>query len=411
MLSRRHLRLSINNAKVFIEDLGSANGTQLIRHRSGSAHGDTSLRKHDEPVPRGTPVPLEDVDVIRIGALMLMVESSSADLPLRELDSDVVLLAPVMKAAYEIATRAASSDISVLILGETGVGKEVLADTIHKRSRRADGPFLRINCAALSPTLLQSELFGYERGAFTGAKQAKAGLIEAANGGTLFQDEVGELPPAVQVNLLRVLETRSVLRVGATAPIAVDVRYITATHRDLSREIHAGNFRRDLFFRVSGLRIEVPPLRERPEEIQPLAELFLDKAARAARRKAPALSDEALTRLKEHHWPGNVRQLRNAMERAIILCDGASILPVHLTALDDLVEFGDDDSPQGAPPVSQLSSPQPTVGDNAEQERILEALEQHGGNQTQAARALGISRGTLINRLNTYGITRPRKRP
>jgi DNA-binding NtrC family response regulator len=236
-----------------------------------------------------------------------------------------------MRAIYEQAGRAAQSPISVLILGETGVGKEVLARAIHARSPRAKKPFMAMNLAELGEAMLEGELFGYEKGAFTGAVQSRAGLLEAANGGTVFLDEIGELPPAVQVKLLRVLEERAVRRLGERQPRSIDVRFVAATHRDLEAQIREGRFREDLYFRLNGMTLVIPPLRERRDEIEPLARSFAQAACRELNRATTsAVSDEAMTLLKQHAWPGNVRELRNVIDRAMALCTTTLVLPEHL---------------------------------------------------------------------------------
>jgi two-component system response regulator AtoC len=283
----------------------------------------------------------------------------------------------------------------VLILGETGVGKEVMAKTLHERSPRAAGPLVSINCASFAESMLEAELFGYEKGAFTGALRAKAGLLELAQGGTLFLDEVGEMPLSLQAKLLRVLEQREVWRIGALAPHAIDARFVSATHRDLEREIAAGRFREDLYFRLAGVSLHIPPLRERLDEIEPLARDFLARAAAASGRAPPVLSQQALTQLRARPWPGNVRELRNTVERALLLCRGDVVQPEHLTA--------------EGPIVVRTSDP-PSAAREDERARIIEALERCAGNQTHAARLLGISRRTLITRIEEYDLPRPRKR-
>ncbi|MFT3708229.1 MAG: sigma 54-interacting transcriptional regulator [Archangium sp.] len=223
-----------------------------------------------------------------------------------------------MAALYRLVDRVAPSTISVLLLGETGVGKEVLAQEIHRRSKRASGPFLRLNCAALTESLLESELFGHEKGSFTGAIKQKEGLLESAEGGTVFLDEVGEMPPSIQAKLLRVLEERKVMRVGSTTALPIDVRFLFATNRDLEAEVARGAFRSDLYFRVNGISLVIPPLRERPTEIEPLARQFLQEAAKRETRAAPELTPDALATLAAWPWPGNIRELKNVIDRAIL---------------------------------------------------------------------------------------------
>jgi len=306
----------------------------------------------------------------------------------------------------------------VLILGETGVGKEVTARAIHERSPRATGPMICLNCAALAESLLESELFGYERGAFTGANQAKPGLIEAAHHGTVFLDEIGEMPLGLQAKLLRVLEQREVQRLGALRPRAVDVRFIAATNRDLEKEIAAGRFREDLYFRINGISITIPPLRERLDELEALANQFVVRAAEQARRRPPRISGQVLALMKRYAWPGNIRELRNAMERAVLLSSGDLITLEHIPSerWAPVVPVGKR-PPSAAPPAGA-----PAMGDAAtqaagdlfagmsERERVVAALEASKGNQTQAARLLGVSRRTLITRMEDYHLPRPRKR-
>jgi transcriptional regulator with PAS, ATPase and Fis domain len=324
-----------------------------------------------------------------------------------------------LEKVYAQAGRAAASNISVLILGETGAGKEVLARQIHNLSPRAKKAFLAINCACLPEHLIESELFGYEKGAFTGAGATKPGLLESANEGTVFLDEIGELSMAVQARLLRVLETKEVMRVGSVKTRAIDVRFLAATNRNLELESQSGRFRQDLFFRLNGISLTLPPLRERQDEIQPLAMLFLDQFSRELKRSSPGLSPQTLEILRSYAWPGNVRELRNMMERALILCDGDELLPRHLP-LDRM-------RPQPVAPVTFVSlpvppalavPPVPVVPDAvktpterlaSEKARVVEALARCAGNQSRAARFLGISRRTLITRLDNYGIPRPQK--
>ena len=304
-----------------------------------------------------------------------------------------------------VVQRIAAGTISVLITGETGVGKEVLAERIHQLSRRADRPFLRLNCAALTETLLESELFGYEKGAFTGATQAKAGLLETADGGTVLLDELGELPMSIQVKLLRVIEERRVLRVGALRSKAIDVRFLAATHRDLEQEIDRGTFRQDLYFRLNGITLQIPPLRERVAEIPQLAATFLAQAAeRNGVPPSPGLTPAALELLSTYAWPGNIRELRNVIERALLLGNGAWIDVEHLP-----LERMRAAAPAEPAPTADAPAPEPPASDD-ERARVLDALVRAGGNQTEAAKLLGVSRRTLINRVMQYDLPRPRKK-
>jgi DNA-binding NtrC family response regulator len=324
-----------------------------------------------------------------------------------------------MQHLHRLVSRVASGTISVLILGETGVGKEVLAETVHRLSPRKDRPFLRLNCAALSESLLESELFGHERGAFTGAVQAKPGLLETADGGTVFLDEIGELPMSTQVKLLRVLEERQVLRVGSLKPRPIDVRFVAATNRDLEAEIERGTFRRDLYYRLNGISLMIPPLRERVSEIEGLARAFVQNACRqAGRGRPPALAADALELLGRYSWPGNIRELRNVIERAVLLAGDGDIGVEHLPveklratlahpSRPDLASFAPP-APAADPPATESARLRADL-EAAWRQHIVDALAKTGGNQTEAARLLGISRRTLLTRLDQYAISRPRK--
>ncbi len=306
----------------------------------------------------------------------------------------MLVASPVMAQVAALVEKVAKSELSVLVLGETGAGKERVAELVHQRSARAKGPLLRLSAAALSETLLESELFGHEKGAFTGAMAAKPGLLESAQGGTVFLDEIGELPLSTQAKLLRVLEQREVLRVGALKPRAIDVRFVSATNRDLEAESAAGRFRQDLYFRLNGVTVTIPPLRERRAEILPLAKSFIGAAE-------PALSPEAAALLERYRWPGNVRELRNVIERAVLLSDGKLITAEHLP-VDKMTAS----EPQAAAGPPKALSPEL----EAERQSIVDALASCAGNQTHAARKLGISRGTLLIKMDAFQIPRPRKK-
>lgn len=302
--------------------------------------------------------------------------------------------------------RVAQSRVSVLITGETGVGKDVLARRLHQLSPRAARPFVPLNCAAISDGLLESELFGHQRGAFTGADSYKPGLIEAADGGTFFLDEVGELSLGAQAKLLRVIETRAVLRLGALTPHQIDVRFVAATNRDLETDVAAGRFRVDLLFRLDGIRLNLPPLRERPAEILPAAEQFLAELSARDGLAVPRLSDAARRELCRHSWSGNFRELRNVIERAALLCADGRIEPRDLMLLERAISV---ELPAGVPVMPPVEDGQASRGGTT-RERILAALKACAGNQTRAAGMLGVSRRTLINWLDRHGIARPRKR-
>jgi two-component system, NtrC family, response regulator AtoC len=310
----------------------------------------------------------------------------------------------------KVIERVAGGMLSVLLLGETGVGKEILAEEVHRRSPRRRKPFLRLNCAAVTETLLESELFGHEKGSFTGATSAKPGLLETATGGTVFLDEIGEIAPAIQAKLLRVLEERVVMRVGALKGVPIDVRFVAATNCDLEHDVARGRFRRDLYYRLAGITLVIPPLRERVSEIAPLAQSFVSAVATGDGPR-PRLERDTLDVLESYSWPGNIRELRNVIERAVLLCTNGVIRPEHLPIDKMRATYA-----AGPPPVRPDGDAlEPEALDalypgDAERDRIISTLELCRGNQTKAARILGMSRRTLIYRLERYGLPRPRKR-
>jgi DNA-binding NtrC family response regulator len=298
---------------------------------------------------------------------------------------ELIAADPRMQRVMELVAKVAPTQATVLVMGESGTGKELIARCIHANSPRAQRVFMAVNCAALSPTLIESELFGHERGAFTGAVGQHIGRFERAHGGTLFLDEIGELDASLQAKLLRVLQDRTLERVGGTRQISVDVRVVAATNRNLRQMVSEGKFREDLFYRLNTFPIELPPLRERPGDIRRLARHFLERAGRNLGKTGLKLSPEAETVLLTYSWPGNVRELENTMERLAILCDGT-------IEVDDL-------------PVSGSGPVRPVLFKDIERKAIEDALRENDGNRTRTAKQLGISLRTLQYRLKEYGIT------
>ncbi len=388
-LSRRHARLVLAEPPS-VQDLGSTNGTRLA---GATLHG-------------GEPVALTGPGSFEIGPFTFVLVTRAGGVPSVRTGRELLrIVDPTPAAIPPLVREFAASDVNILITGETGVGKEVLASTLHELSGRA-GPLVSINCAALSESLLESELFGYERGAFTGAVAQKAGLVEAAAGGTLLLDEIGELPLATQAKLLRVIERREVMRLGSTRTVAIDVRFLAATNRDLAAEVARGTFRGDLFFRLDGVTLTIAPLRERRGQVAPLALQFLE-AVNRKRGRSTGLGADALVALEAHAWAGNVRELKAVVERAAVLAGAGEIAARHLMFAP---------SAPVAAEVAPVSAVAPDEGDatdtlgpeqRADRARVLEALERCAGNQTQAAKQLGISRTTMITKLRIYKIRGP----
>jgi DNA-binding NtrC family response regulator len=336
-------------------------------------------------------------------------------------ESGVVADGVTMKKMMALVERVAESSIPVLIYGETGSGKEVIAREIHERSTRSRAALCTVNCGALLPQLVESSLFGHERGAFTGADRQKKGLFEEAHGGTLFLDEIGELPLVAQASLLRVLETKRIVRVGGTKEIPVDVRIVAATHRGLESMCQKGTFRQDLLFRLNVMTLHMPPLREHPEDIDGLVQLFLERAAEQNGRQVPSVSRSARDILAEYAWPGNVRELRNEIERAVVICEGRSITPDDLSdRVRDAVSTSARSEPE--PPVVELENMRPSghpaervtppveglslrdAVQEYERHLIVQALQQCGGNQTSAAKHLKLPRRTLVHKIRQHEI-------
>jgi DNA-binding NtrC family response regulator len=320
--------------------------------------------------------------------------------------NDIVAESPAMAETLRSAKRIARSKGTVLVTGESGTGKERVAHYIHRESPRGDGPFIRVNCAALSETLLESELFGHERGAFTGAHKAREGRFELADGGTLLLDEIGEISPALQAKLLRVLEEEEFERVGGSQTLSVDVRVIATTNRNLAAEVAQGNFREDLYYRLHVLPIHLHPLRERAQDILPIAQHFVDHYATQNGRSVPAISPAAQLRLQQWSWPGNVRELENVVQRAVVLLQGETIDTTDLSfgpaasaeraSIDNTGPVAASNGPQSAHPLAN----RPLA--DIEREAILATLDCTGGNKTEAARRLGVSARTLSNKMKLW---------
>ncbi len=400
-VSKRHARLELDDTRVTLTDLGSKNGTRV---------GGNRITK---------PATLETGHVFEVGPATLVIKHVQQQPREQDDDADMsVFVDPAMTAVLALVDQVAPSDLSVVLQGETGTGKEVLASLVHARSPRKSKPLVRINCAALPLTLLEAELFGSEAGAFTGATGERRGLLEEANGGTVFLDEIGELPLEAQAKVLRALEDGAFFRVGGRKAVKVDVRFVAATNRDLAASVREGTFRADLYYRLNGITLHVPPLRARPAEVLPLAGLFMRRAALAAGLAgSPVLSSNAERRLFAYDWPGNVRELKNTMQRAVLLAGGDTIREDHLL-LGEVMGAGAGGLATIPPPPSSLGSDAaagPAIDlrselDRRERERIDEALRACGGNQTRAAEMLGISRRTLVSRLEKHKFARPLKK-
>jgi DNA-binding NtrC family response regulator len=389
-VSRYHLELLRRDDQIEVQDHGSTNGTAVgpVFITRGTIKPGTSLQlgKTTIAVTDGEPVTLETLDSDALGKLRGNE--------------------PVMRQLMAVVKRAALSDVSILLLGETGTGKEVIAHAIHEQSPRANHPFETVDCGALLPTLIASELFGHERGAFTGADQQHIGAFERAHGGTLFLDEVGELPPAVQAALLGALERRSFRRLGGQKPIHVDVRVISATHRDLRSEVNSGQFRQDLYYRVAVLLLRVPPLRDRPGDIPILLEHFLREGAYAGELDE-LFPPTTVAALKAHHWPGNVRELRNFVDAALALG--------HAPSLDtNALQGGTTDAPTSSEPSPpSVDAPSADLPYSEARAQVLQTfelayfknlLENSKGNVSLAARKAKMDRSYLMQILRRHGI-------
>ncbi|HLC41766.1 MAG TPA: sigma-54 dependent transcriptional regulator [Methylomirabilota bacterium] len=309
-------------------------------------------------------------------------------------DEELIGLDEKMREVYRLIERVSRTNATVLIQGESGTGKELVARAIHRQSNRADGQFVVIDCAAIAPALLESELFGHEKGSFTTALKKKIGKFEEAEGGTIFLDEIAELPIDLQAKLLRVVQTRQFTRVGGTQPIRIDVRFLTATNRDLKEQIRLGRFREDLFYRLNVITITLPPLRERKGDIPLLVDGLIRRLSEKNQTPARGVSKLTLERLMNYHWPGNVRELENALERALILAQSSQIQPEDLPLGESAAPQNDNTKASG--PFKSLKE--------VEAEQIRRVLEALGGNESQAARVLGIHRDTLYRKIRRYHI-------
>jgi two-component system response regulator HydG len=301
-----------------------------------------------------------------------------------------------IKRLKEIIKQVSDTGLSVLITGESGVGKELVARSLHEHSPRKRNPFIKVNCAAMHENLLESELFGHEKGAFTGAEKQRQGHFERANGGTLFLDEIGDMALTTQAKILRVLQEGECNRLGGEKTIRVDVRLLAATHKNLEEMVAASSFRQDLFFRLNVVPVHLPPLRDRREDIPVLADHFLRKFAAKNRKNLRGLHPAAIRSLTEYDWPGNIRELENTMERAVILCLGEQITPAELPAHFPVVQGREADGMQNRPQGGSLK--------DMERELIRATLKEAGGNKTRTAKTLGITRQTLLNKIREYGL-------
>ncbi|HEX2093898.1 MAG TPA: sigma-54 dependent transcriptional regulator [Longimicrobiaceae bacterium] len=313
-------------------------------------------------------------------------------------DDAIVGSSSEMLSAFASVARAASSDATVLVLGESGTGKEMIARVLHSRSRRSRGPFIAINCAAIPENLLESELFGHEKGAFTGAIGRRIGRFERANGGTLFLDEIGDMSLALQSKILRAIQEREIERVGGESPVPIDVRIVAATNRDLKAAVEEGGFRADLYYRLAVVTLHLPPLRERGEDLDRLVEHFVLRYSREHGKPIRGISEELLKMIRTHPWPGNVRQLRNVVERAVVMCSGDTLLPQHLPA-DILL-------PQPRTLEQEVDEGPLCTLEEMERRYIRRAIRQTGNNLTLAAERLGIHRNTLRRKMAEYGLDR-----
>jgi DNA-binding NtrC family response regulator len=377
-VSSRHLRIEPQGAAWALVDLGSTNGTFIAGARIARAE-----------LPLGVPVHLGDAELV-------LEPRDTLEAPRAEDFEGMISSDPAMRQVFGLVERVAPSDAAVTILGETGVGKELVARALHARSGRRDGPFIPVNCSAIAESLIESELFGHEKGAFSGAERLRKGAFEEADRGTIFLDEIGELPLDLQPKLLRVLELGEVKRVGASRPMMVSVRIVAATHRDLRAQVRAGKFREDLFYRLCVVPVTVPPLRQRKGDVRGLAESFLQRAS--PRGMLLRWSPEALARLEGYDWPGNVRQLRNVVQRALLFRGEGLAVPPSAVTFEDTrttpADTGDDDTMY----VRGLTL------EEIEREAIRLSLRRNKGKRAAVVKELQIAKSTVMKRIGQWGL-------
>ena len=380
-ISRHHCALKVTERGLELRDLGSTNGTYV-----GDVEVVRGFVRSGARIRAGTS--LLGITVLR--------DQIAHELATDDRFGELIGASPAMRRLYPVLEKCARSDVTVLLHGETGTGKELVAEAIHLASPRRDRPFVVCNCTTLAPTLLESELFGHVRGAFTGADRDRKGLFEAAHGGTIFLDEIGELPIAVQVKLLRVLENREIKRIGSPDPLHIEIRVIAATIRDLAEMVRQNTFRDDLFYRLNVGAVYLPPLRTRTDDIEPLVHHFIEIFNQRLGRTVSGPTPQVLDIFARYPWPGNVRELANVIERSMVVCRGTLILPENLPP--HLFEVR-----------APVASDEPEMPDltlqAAEREQILRALQASGGKRVEAARRLGLSRRTLYRKLSRYGIS------
>jgi DNA-binding NtrC family response regulator len=392
-LSRQHARFGFANGALTVEDLDSRNGTWLGADR-------IDKRK------------LRSGDQVRLGELTAVVAISRPGIetipPAREGEEIIegaLVHSSAMRELYQTVQRVADNELPVLILGETGTGKELVARAVHAMGKRAGNQLGVVNCGAIPENLTESILFGHEKGAFTGADRRNKGVFEQSHGGTVFLDEVGEMPLSAQSSLLRVLETKKVCRLGASVEIDVDVRVIAATHCDADAMVKEGTFRRDLLYRLNAITLQVPPLRERPDEIEPLALFFLQQACSEWGRSVEHIDSAAMELLEGYSWPGNIRQLRNVVERGALLCEGDTFRVRDLPgSIANPQQTADSATPEARGEAGGGDLPFKDQMDAYEARLIAEAIERTAGNQRAAARLLRMPYRTLVRKVKKYGL-------